>query len=431
MALDKIFLDTNKNAPFNPVKVTIREGDANEVLPVQLSKNFTEYNLTSATINFEANKPDGKVVLDKQSANFTGKTATGLFYYKLPPELFQASGAITTAYFTIGNRESTSNFQIAVLRKAGSALASDNYITDAETIVENLRSQVTGADELLTAGRTKINQISNEWTTQKNRINLEWVAQKSGIDTALKNANTAVSKANTAVSNANTAVTKANTSAENANKAKKEVEDFMASAPTNPLFKGEKGDKGDTGERGKQGIRGETGSPLKLMGSLDSTDGLPETAEPGEIYAIGRDVYFYDQMLKKWQNYGELKGPSDLSEIVSVGSPIWEEYSDSTENVALLNFVALKIGDACIVSFTLWAHLSVSKRLTIKDTRFIPRGSDIAVYPKTRVFSDNYDPLKSMLVSLTDDGDLGISPTDNAKGTYITANVVLIYKAKS
>ena len=347
MALGKIYLDTNKAVPFNPVKLIVREGDANEILPIQLSKNFLGIDLSAVELFFEANKVDGKIIIDKDRSHFTNISKDGFFNYHLPKELYQKAGAIKMAYFGIGDRETTSNFQISVLRKVGTPETSDSYITDAEKILENMHSQNEASDEVLQDSRDKFEEIDTGWETRKTTIDgVIQDAKDATADTveATDKANASADKADTATANADKATADAKTATENAEtataqaveatgnatqataetikateatktatedaitattdaqQAKKDAEDFITNAPNNPAFKGPKGDKGDVGPQGEQGVG------LKLMGTLDSTTDLPDTGGIGEAYNIAGDVYFYDQTLKKWQNYGPLTG---------------------------------------------------------------------------------------------------------------------------
>lgn len=56
---------------------------------------------------------------------------------------------------------------------------------------------------------------------------------------------------------------------------------------------GPKGDKGDKGDPGPQGPQGEVGAGLNILGSFDSVDELPETANIGDAYLVNGDLYVY------------------------------------------------------------------------------------------------------------------------------------------
>jgi hypothetical protein len=350
MSLNQIFLDTNKSAPFNPLKITIREGDKGEILPVQLSANFNAQDVRDVPKAFFAEKPDGKIVVDKNQLHFTEPSSSGFFNYHLPDALYQAAGSISRVYFAIGDQESTSDFQIAVLRKVGSPEASDNYITDAEKILDNMKSQNASSQDVLDDSRKKFAEIDAGWNERKpkldsaidnanraaksaddahaglDKIKADTVkatgdanaqtalaktatdsanASAAKADTATAKANDSAAKADTATAKANDSATKADTAAAGANSAKAATEKFLAEAPTNPAFKGAKGDKGEKGDTGE---KGDNGTGIAITGQLASTANLPKTGTGGEAYQIAGDLWFWDLKQNKFVNGGPITG---------------------------------------------------------------------------------------------------------------------------
>jgi hypothetical protein len=341
MALDQIYLDTNKAAPFNPIRLKIREGDKGEVLPVQLSANFAVQDVRSTPKAFYAEKPDGKLIADKNTAHFTEASQTGFFNYHFPDEIYQSAGSITKAYFTVGYQESTSNFQISVLRKAGSAEESDNYITDAEVIIDNIKSQNKAAGDVLQDSRNKFSEIDKGWNDRKPKLdtaidNANRAAKSAddahtGLDkvkadtvkatsdaatqttlaktatdsanAAATNARNSANQADTAASIANTAATSAHNMAAETLEVRRRTEELLTSAPNNPAFKGVKGDKGDKGDQGV------AGTGIALTGQLTSTANLPKTGVGGEAYQIDGRIWYWDVKQLKYVDGGPIVGP--------------------------------------------------------------------------------------------------------------------------
>ena len=70
-------------------------------------------------------------------------------------------------------------------------------------------------------------------------------------------------------------------------------------------IRGPAGPKGDTGPRGPAGV---DGTGFTLLGSVDTTDDLPNDAAPGAAYLVGGVVYVWSGTA--WENVGEIQGPA-------------------------------------------------------------------------------------------------------------------------
>lgn len=84
-------------------------------------------------------------------------------------------------------------------------------------------------------------------------------------------------------------------------------------------LKGDKGDKGDTGSigpKGDTGEKGNDGTSFTIIGSVNTPEDLPLSANPGDAYFVGltepREVYVYDTFTSNWVNQGEIQGPQGL-----------------------------------------------------------------------------------------------------------------------
>lgn len=71
---------------------------------------------------------------------------------------------------------------------------------------------------------------------------------------------------------------------------------------------GERGPVGPKGEKGVQGDKGDVGPGLNIVGSLDSSSELPETAEIGEAYIITGYLWVYSNE-EIWIKAGKVEGP--------------------------------------------------------------------------------------------------------------------------
>ncbi|MGX4645699.1 BppU family phage baseplate upper protein [Holzapfeliella sp. JNUCC 80] len=144
MALNQIALDSNKNIIYNPKPLAIRQGEKGVTLPVVLTaKNIGVKDLISVNLNFEATKPDGKIILDENQDHFT--KSDGYFEYVLPAEVYQAVGEVKGHFILKYNDDvidTTSDFSIKVLSRTGQDEKSSDYISAAETIVEESRKKL-------------------------------------------------------------------------------------------------------------------------------------------------------------------------------------------------------------------------------------------------------------------------------------------------
>ncbi len=71
---------------------------------------------------------------------------------------------------------------------------------------------------------------------------------------------------------------------------------------------GEPGPQGGQGNPGPQGQKGDPGQGLNILDQLDSVSELPETAEPGDAYLVGTDLYVWLTDATSFTNLGPLQG---------------------------------------------------------------------------------------------------------------------------
>lgn len=166
MALNKIALDSNKNIIYNPKPLAIRQGEKGIVLYVVLTSNAIRVNAArNLVLGFEATKPDGTIVLDDNQNNFA-KNDNG-FTYTLHPNCFQAVGNIK-AHFVLkqvgGVVDTTSDFSIKVLPATGKDLISSDYISAAETIVEESKKKLQQVIDVVTTATNQINLTKTNLT---------------------------------------------------------------------------------------------------------------------------------------------------------------------------------------------------------------------------------------------------------------------------
>lgn len=60
-------------------------------------------------------------------------------------------------------------------------------------------------------------------------------------------------------------------------------------------------------------LKGRDGTSVKILGTLGSTDDLPEGAENGDGYIVGEDFWVWSQPTSEWVNVGRISGPEGKS----------------------------------------------------------------------------------------------------------------------
>lgn len=68
------------------------------------------------------------------------------------------------------------------------------------------------------------------------------------------------------------------------------------------------------GEKGDPGRDGSDGTSVNIKGSFETEDQLPISAQPGDAYIVGSDLYVWDGI--RWNNIGGIKGPTGDSAYV-------------------------------------------------------------------------------------------------------------------
>ena len=351
MALNQLTLNINKVTSFYGKTPIIRQGDANETLPILLGNGYSTNDLTKVDdIRFYAEKSGNKIVDMLKSADpdaFPVASAHGYLEIILPPQLYTSHGDIDVAYvqFITGDvKESTSTFQFRVLPSKGSADDNDNYIPEAanivddikskddaaQTVLEHVRDKGTEADTIVAGAQGKIDGAVKQATDAAdtantaatnadkarddfNQVKADTLAAKDAANAAAGKANDSAAKADTATAAAGAATDKANessakadTSAANADTATKAANDFIAAAPSNPAFKGPKGDQGVPGPKGDKGDKGDVGAGISVAGTVDAADDLPQDAAEGTAYFVGQDMYI--KTAAGWKDVGNVKG---------------------------------------------------------------------------------------------------------------------------
>ena len=352
MALNQLTLNINKITSFYGKTPIIRQGDANETLPILLGNGYSTNDLTKVDdIRFYVEKSGNKIVDILKSADpeaFPVASAHGYLEIILPPQLYTSHGDIDVAYvqlITGDVKESTSTFQFRVLPFKGSADDNDNYIPEAanivddikskddaaQTVLEHIRDKGTEADQIVAGAQGKIDGAVKQATDAAdtantaatnadkarddfNQVKTDTLAAKDAANTAAGKATDVAAKADTATAAANTATNKANassakadTSATNADAATQSAKDFIAGAPNNPAFKGPQGERGEQGPKGDKGDKGDVGAGLSVAGTVVTESDLPKEAAEGTAYFIGTDMYI--KTADGWKNVGNVKGP--------------------------------------------------------------------------------------------------------------------------
>lgn len=80
------------------------------------------------------------------------------------------------------------------------------------------------------------------------------------------------------------------------------------------------GPQGPQGETGPQGPQGETGEGLNILGTLNDESELPISANIGDAYIIGQDLYIWDGN-PDWNNVGQIVGPTGANVTISSTAP--------------------------------------------------------------------------------------------------------------
>lgn len=83
---------------------------------------------------------------------------------------------------------------------------------------------------------------------------------------------------------------------------------------------GPQGPQGPQGETGPQGPQGETGEGLNILGTLNDESELPISANIGDAYIIGQDLYIWDGN-PDWNNVGQIVGPTGANVTISSTAP--------------------------------------------------------------------------------------------------------------
>ncbi|MEJ6349018.1 BppU family phage baseplate upper protein [Holzapfeliella sp. He02] len=193
MALNLMPLDSNKTVIYNTKSQTVRQGEKGIVLPVVLtSKNIGVKDLANINLNFEATKPDGKIVLDENQDHFT--KSDGYFEYTLPAEVYQATGEVKGHFILKYNDnviDTTSDFSIKVLSRTGQDEKSSDYISAAETIVEESRQKLQQIIDVVTTATDQVDLTKSNLTSDMAKFLSDTkTSVNSNIKTLTDNLNT-------------------------------------------------------------------------------------------------------------------------------------------------------------------------------------------------------------------------------------------------
>ena len=367
MALDQLKLNINKVTSFYGKTPIIRQGDANETLPILLGNGYLTNDLTKVDdIRFYAEKSGNKIVDMLKSADpdaFPVASAHGYLEIILPPQLYTSHGDIDVAYvqFITGDvKESTSTFQFRVLPSKGSADDNDNYIPEAanivddikskddaaQTVLEHVRDKGTEADTIVAGAQGKIDGAVKQATDAAdtantaasnadnarddfNQVKADTLAAKDAANAAAGKANDSAAKADTATAKADTATAKADTATAKADTAAAAAGAATAAAGAATDKANASSAKADTSAANAdtaakaandfiaaapsnpafKGPKGDAGTGIQLKGSADSTDKLPTTGNTvGDTYLVAGHLYIWEN--DAWTDAGELQGPA-------------------------------------------------------------------------------------------------------------------------
>ena len=133
---------------------------------------------------------------------------------------------------------------------------------------------------------------------------------------------------------------------------------------------------GPTGPKGDIGPTGPQGNGLQIMGSYSSEEELLQhhpTGNIGESYIISGDLYVWNDEDKKWENVGNVQGPTGIAEKIKINTTTTTENGgkaeviDTFENdTHVLDFVIPK-GD--VGKLGLLDHKVLKVILDLRDLR--------------------------------------------------------------
>ncbi|MCO6524852.1 MAG: BppU family phage baseplate upper protein [Candidatus Schmidhempelia sp.] len=159
MSLSEITLATNKsNYLPGDDRREIRQDEKGLILPVHVLDAETDYDLTGMDLQFNERKQGAKFVIDNGNGPDSGTfeivdAKSGKFKYTLQKQVYAGSG---TCWFSImkGNEiiDTTKDFYIDVDKAAVIHIDNDNYVSELEAQINNLKATVIRCQE-------KINQV--------------------------------------------------------------------------------------------------------------------------------------------------------------------------------------------------------------------------------------------------------------------------------
>lgn len=91
---------------------------------------------------------------------------------------------------------------------------------------------------------------------------------------------------------------------------------------------------GPTGPKGDIGPTGPQGNGLQIMGSYSSEEELLQhhpTGNIGESYIISGDLYIWNDEDKKWENVGNVQGPTGIAEKIKINTTTTTENGGKAE----------------------------------------------------------------------------------------------------
>ena len=207
MSLSAIDLPTNKSATIvDDDRRKIRQSEKGLILSVIIQNaNNSSYDLTGKTIQFNEMKDGGKVVIDDGNGPGSGKITitdaqAGEFDYTLQAQVYAESG---TCWFAIidGDEviDTTKNFYFDVEPSATINIDNDNYVSEMEAQLNNLKAVIQRVGDKLnemttTAGNTVQAAVDNatsglnEMTAKLNDYTERYNSLQAAWDQELKNA---------------------------------------------------------------------------------------------------------------------------------------------------------------------------------------------------------------------------------------------------
>ncbi|MBP1044839.1 BppU family phage baseplate upper protein [Enterococcus sp. BWM-S5] len=163
----KIFnLDISKESSINPV-VFGRIGDKDlQIIKINLSNNFEQFDLTDCEVKFEAVTAADTKVMDAAGISVVD-AGIGEFNYTFPSQAFSASGKYKRAYFSItkgDKRDTTENIDIFVYNNA------DITGDEAETVISEYDKLVSELNEAYTAAIAVVKEQSDAFDDYREEI---------------------------------------------------------------------------------------------------------------------------------------------------------------------------------------------------------------------------------------------------------------------